>query len=129
MTPAAIEERGKSRIPTTLQAVFLASNRGNDVYKPPPDQVAFKSYQCQAPTAQSAVIQPTWERIRQFGRRLTFGISHAPKATEERKHHTKSVEKPTPAPIPRTIAIETEKKRNTSSPRKVVSSPRMTSMD
>lgn len=32
------------RIPKTLQAVFLASNRGNDVDKPPPKQVAFKVF-------------------------------------------------------------------------------------
>jgi hypothetical protein len=32
------------RIPKTLQAVFLASNRGNEVYKPPPKQVAFKTF-------------------------------------------------------------------------------------
>lgn len=33
-----------SRIPKTLQAVFLASNRGNDVDKPPPKQVAFRTF-------------------------------------------------------------------------------------
>jgi hypothetical protein len=33
-----------SRIPKTLQAVFLASNRGNDVHKPPPKQVAFRTF-------------------------------------------------------------------------------------
>lgn len=33
-----------SRIPTTLQAVFLASNRGNEVHKPPPDSAANKVY-------------------------------------------------------------------------------------
>lgn len=33
-----------SRIPQTLQAVFLASNRGKDVHKPPPDRVAFKLF-------------------------------------------------------------------------------------
>lgn len=32
------------RIPKTLQAVLLASNRGNDVDKPPPKQVAFKVF-------------------------------------------------------------------------------------
>jgi hypothetical protein len=33
-----------SRIPTTLQAVFLASNRGKDVHQPPPRQVAFRTF-------------------------------------------------------------------------------------
>lgn len=33
-----------SRIPSTLQAVFLASNRGNVVNTPPPRQVAFKTF-------------------------------------------------------------------------------------
>jgi len=36
--------RPSSRIPQTLQAVFLASNRGKDVHKPPPDRVAFKVF-------------------------------------------------------------------------------------
>lgn len=34
-----------SRIPKTLQAVFLASNRGRDVHKPPPEHVANKVFQ------------------------------------------------------------------------------------
>jgi hypothetical protein len=34
----------QGRIPATLQAVFLASNRGKDVNKPPPAQVASKVY-------------------------------------------------------------------------------------
>jgi hypothetical protein len=33
-----------SRIPATLQSVFLASNRGNEVHKPPPDNVAYKVF-------------------------------------------------------------------------------------
>jgi hypothetical protein len=32
------------RIPATLQAVFLASNRGRDVYKPPPAKAASKVF-------------------------------------------------------------------------------------
>jgi hypothetical protein len=32
------------RIPATLQAVFLASNRGSEVNKPPPEKVASKDY-------------------------------------------------------------------------------------
>jgi hypothetical protein len=34
----------QSRIPFTLQAVFLASNRGNEVHKPPPEKVASKVF-------------------------------------------------------------------------------------
>jgi hypothetical protein len=34
----------QGRIPATLQAVFLASNRGRDVNKPPPEKVASKVY-------------------------------------------------------------------------------------
>jgi hypothetical protein len=34
----------QSRIPATLQSVFLASNRGNEVHKPPPDNVAYKVF-------------------------------------------------------------------------------------
>jgi hypothetical protein len=34
----------QGRIPATLQAVFLASNRGKDVNKPPPAKVASKIY-------------------------------------------------------------------------------------
>jgi hypothetical protein len=36
--------RQSSRIPSTLQAVFLASNRGKDVNAPPPQRVAFKTF-------------------------------------------------------------------------------------
>ena len=42
VVPTPPKEGG--RIPQTLQAVFLASNRGNDVHKPPPKQVAFKTF-------------------------------------------------------------------------------------
>jgi hypothetical protein len=34
----------KARIPATLQAVFLASNRGKEVNKPPPASVASKVF-------------------------------------------------------------------------------------
>ena len=34
----------QGRIPFTLQAVFLASNRGNEVHKPPPEKVASKVF-------------------------------------------------------------------------------------
>jgi len=34
----------QSRIPAALQAVFLASNRGKDVHKPPPEKVANKVF-------------------------------------------------------------------------------------
>ena len=34
----------QARIPVTLQAVFLASNRGRDVNKPPPASVASKVF-------------------------------------------------------------------------------------
>jgi hypothetical protein len=34
----------QGRIPATLQAVFLASNRGKDVNKPPPEKAASKVY-------------------------------------------------------------------------------------
>jgi hypothetical protein len=32
------------RTPSTLQNVFLASNRGNDIHKPPPEKVASKTF-------------------------------------------------------------------------------------
>jgi hypothetical protein len=32
------------RIPASLQAVFLASNRGHEVNTPPPRKVAFKTF-------------------------------------------------------------------------------------
>ena len=35
---------GGSRIPLALQAVFLASNRGKDVVKPPPSKMAHKTF-------------------------------------------------------------------------------------
>jgi hypothetical protein len=43
MNPTTHEQQG-GRIPKALQAVFLASNRGNDVHKPPPKKVAFKVF-------------------------------------------------------------------------------------
>jgi len=42
LAPAAASKA--SRIPNTLQAVFLASNRGRDVHKPPPERVAHKDF-------------------------------------------------------------------------------------
>jgi hypothetical protein len=33
-----------SRIPTSLQSVFLASNRGAEVHAPPPERVAYKVF-------------------------------------------------------------------------------------
>jgi hypothetical protein len=36
----------QSRIPFTLQAVFLASNRGKDVHKPPPENDGSKVFFC-----------------------------------------------------------------------------------
>jgi hypothetical protein len=36
----------QSRIPFTLQAVFLASNRGKDVHKPPPENAGSKVFFC-----------------------------------------------------------------------------------
>lgn len=52
-----------SRIPKTLQAVFLASNRGNDVHKPPPKQVAFKMFTLRGwrKSSSSSQNQPTEE--------------------------------------------------------------------
>jgi hypothetical protein len=35
---------GRTRIPASLQAVFLASNRGKEVHKPPPGQVCSKVF-------------------------------------------------------------------------------------
>lgn len=37
-------EPAPSRIPLGLQAVFLASNRGKDVNKPPPEKAASKTF-------------------------------------------------------------------------------------
>lgn len=34
----------RTRIPSTLQAVFLASNRGSEVHKPPPKRDADRTY-------------------------------------------------------------------------------------
>jgi ankyrin repeat protein len=42
--PSANGRSHLGRIPATLQAVFLSSNRGNDVHKPPPEKVAFKVF-------------------------------------------------------------------------------------
>jgi hypothetical protein len=44
MVDSSTTELGGGRIPASLQAVFLASNRGKEVNKPPPRQVAFKVF-------------------------------------------------------------------------------------
>jgi hypothetical protein len=41
---ASINRNRQGRIPNTLQAVFLASNRGKEVNLPPPDQSAAKVF-------------------------------------------------------------------------------------
>ena len=38
------DDGGGSRIPLALQAVFLASNRGKNVDKPPPEKAAHRTY-------------------------------------------------------------------------------------
>jgi hypothetical protein len=43
--PASISRNRQCRIPDTLQAVFLASNRGKEVHQSPPDQSAAKVFQ------------------------------------------------------------------------------------
>jgi hypothetical protein len=43
MTNSSTTDLG-GRIPASLQAVFLASNRGNEVNTPPPRNVAFKIF-------------------------------------------------------------------------------------
>jgi hypothetical protein len=44
MTEETSMKQKSSRIPLGLQAVFLASNRGNDVHQPPPDKSASKVF-------------------------------------------------------------------------------------
>lgn len=41
---SAQPQRKQGRIPVALQAVFLASNRGKDVHKPPPEKAANKVF-------------------------------------------------------------------------------------
>lgn len=43
-TSSTAPTRSRARIPSTLQAVFLAANRGNNVNKPPPEKVASKTF-------------------------------------------------------------------------------------
>jgi hypothetical protein len=43
-TPTPVVNGFTSRIPTSLQHVFLSSNRGHDVDKPPPLQVANRAF-------------------------------------------------------------------------------------
>jgi hypothetical protein len=44
MTKPQTARSRQSRIPSTLQAVFLASNRGKDVHKPPPEKAGSKVF-------------------------------------------------------------------------------------
>lgn len=41
---SAQPQRKQGRIPVALQAVFLASNRGKEVHKPPPEKAANKVF-------------------------------------------------------------------------------------
>jgi hypothetical protein len=41
---SAQPQKKQSRIPVALQAVFLASNRGKEVHKPPPEKAANKVF-------------------------------------------------------------------------------------
>ena len=68
-----------SRIPVALQAVFLASNRGYEVNKPPPEQVASKVYgsnNLQRSVSSDAAQQLSrkWREIGQI-RKLSFADS------------------------------------------------------
>ena len=38
------DNKNKPRVPQTLQTVFLASNRGKEILKPPPEKVAYKIF-------------------------------------------------------------------------------------
>jgi hypothetical protein len=103
----------QGRIPATLQAVFLASNRGRDVNKPPPEKAASKIY------------FRNWLFQRQTGskdkRGSLFAGSEKPRKKQE-KHSSKSqprsppksqakrpttaskrptAEKPVPKPLPK----------------------------
>lgn len=104
MANGALEERGRSRIPATLQAVFLASNRGKEVYKPPPDQVASKAFQRQLPSAPQSPTRPHgWERIRKIGRRLSLGFTPDAKRRKSNKRKEGSRDgtvSPPPSPTP-----------------------------
>jgi hypothetical protein len=65
-------EQREPRVPVALQAVFLASNRGDEVIKPPPQRVASrtfflfrdKSFDESAPTTPSC--SPRRKKIQQF---------------------------------------------------------------
>ena len=68
----------QGRIPVTLQAVFLASNRGKEVHKPPPASVASKvfirnwlfqrqteSKEKETPTSKKRKVKKLKKRIKQ----------------------------------------------------------------
>jgi hypothetical protein len=63
----------QGRIPATLQAVFLASNRGRDVNKPPPAKVASK------------VFFRNWLFQRQAGSKERRGILFAGSGKKDKK--------------------------------------------
>jgi hypothetical protein len=84
----------QGRIPATLQAVFLASNRGRDVNKPPPAKVASK------------VFFRNWLFQRQAGSKekrgsLFAGSNNNNKRDKKPKITTKKDAAPKVVPIPK----------------------------
>jgi hypothetical protein len=76
--PGDNDRSRQGRIPATLQAVFLASNRGREVHKPPPASVASKvffrnwlfqrqteSKEKEAPSLQKRKVKKLKKRIKQ----------------------------------------------------------------
>jgi hypothetical protein len=72
----------QSRIPFTLQAVFLASNRGKEVHKPPPENVG------------SRVFKKNWFLQRKPRQKKdTSKAEGSPKASQEKKAEKRKAEK------------------------------------
>jgi hypothetical protein len=73
----------QSRIPFTLQAVFLASNRGKEVHKPPPENVG------------SRVFKKNWflqRKPKQKKDKLTK-VEGSPSVSQEKKAEKRKAEK------------------------------------
>jgi hypothetical protein len=87
----------QGRIPATLQAVFLASNRGRDVNKPPPAKVASK------------VFFRNWLFQRQAGSKEKRGSLFAGSKKNKRDKKPKIISKkegPKVVPIPKANVSE-----------------------
>jgi hypothetical protein len=85
-----------SRVPLALQAVFLASNRGQEVHKPPPSAVLkTRKWFWQRRSPAAAETQPKPQKPKRISRREARRQAAAAKAEQEQEKAKNPVEEKT----------------------------------